>query len=325
MADDESLVVDLAEDETPPSPAPPEKTPPAPAVAAKPPPVPGPGSTPAPAAQVGLADLQRQMQAERAERARVEQQNRQLAQERDQAIAFAQEAERRGVSTYELYNENQIKATQDKMVALANGAEQAMLDGDFKRASALNLELGRVGGQLAVLERDQSILMQQREQQQAQPQPQPQAPQQPQQRQVPTDPLERAIMGRTEPTKQFLRKHPEIVRSDGSFKRYAIDAHERARDAGYEVDTPAYFDFIERSIMAQVPQQDGQQVRGAPTTAAPVARGGGPGGSGGSAASGTFTMTPKMRRLAEEQGVTPQEWARNYVRLLNEGRITPIT
>jgi hypothetical protein len=36
-------------------------------------------------------------------------------------------------------------------------------------------------------------------------------------------------------------------------------------------------------------------------------------------------MTPKMRRLAEEQGVEPREWARNYVRLLNEGRITPIT
>lgn len=322
MAEDESLVVDLTEDETPP-PATPDKS--APAVAAKPPPVPGPSSAPAP--QVGLADLQRQMTAERAERQRVTELNRQLASERDQAVAFAQEAERRGVSTYELYNENQIKATQDKMVALANGAEQAMSDGDFKRASALNLELGRVGGQLAVLERDQSILMQQREQQQARPaqQQQPQQPA-PQQRQVPTDPLERAIMGRSEPTKQFLRKHPDVVRSDGTLKRSAIDAHERARDAGYEVDTPAYFDYIERSIVAQTPSQDGQPaMRGAPTTAAPVARNGGPGGSGGSAASGTFTMTPKMRRLAEEQGVEPREWARNYVRLLNEGRITPIT
>jgi hypothetical protein len=36
-------------------------------------------------------------------------------------------------------------------------------------------------------------------------------------------------------------------------------------------------------------------------------------------------MTPKMRRLADEQGVTPSEWATNYVKLLKEGRITPIT
>lgn len=321
MADeDENLVVDLNKEEEPSSPAPAGDKP---AVAAKPPPVPGPSSAPAP--QVGLADLQRQMQAERTERVRVTELNRQLASERDQAVVFAQEAERRGVSTYELYNENQIKANQDRMVALANGAEQAMSDGDFKRASALNLELGRVGGQLAVLERDQSILAQQREQQeQRAAAPQRQAPpqQQPQRQQVPADPLERAIMGRTEPTKQFLRKHPEIVRDDGTFKRYAIEAHERARDAGYAVDTPGYFDYIERSI----PQGEGQPVpRGAPTTAAPVARNGGPGGSGGSAASGTFTMTPKMRRLADEQGVTPQEWAKNYVRLLNEGRITPIT
>ena len=39
----------------------------------------------------------------------------------------------------------------------------------------------------------------------------------------------------------------------------------------------------------------------------------------------TFRLTPKMRRLAEEQGVTPSEWATNYVKLLKEGRITPIT
>ena len=36
-------------------------------------------------------------------------------------------------------------------------------------------------------------------------------------------------------------------------------------------------------------------------------------------------MTPHMRKLAAEQGVTPQEWAENYVRLLKEGRITPIS
>lgn len=323
MAEDESLVVNLDEEDPPPAPAEGDGKP---AIAAKPPPVPGPSSAPAP--QVGLADLQRQMQAERAERTRVTEDNRRLAAERDQAVAFAQEAERRGVSTYELYNENQIKGTQDKMVSLANNAEQAMQDGDFKRAAALNLEIGRLGGSLAVMERDQSILVQQREQNERQPPPQQPAQQQPQRQQVPNDPFERAIMSRTEPTKQFLRKHPEIVRDDGTFKRYAIDAHERARDAGYVVDTPGYFDYIERSIVAQTPSSDGQPIpppRGAPTIAAPVARNSGPGGSGGSAGSGTFTLTPKMRRLADEQGVEPREWARNYVRLLAEGRITPIT
>ena len=59
--------------------------------------------------------------------------------------------------------------------------------------------------------------------------------------------------------------------------------------------------------------------------AAPVSRSSVPSsGGGGYSGGGTFVMTPKMRKLADEQGVPPAEWARNYVRLLNEGRITPI-
>jgi hypothetical protein len=291
----------------------------------KPPPVPSPSRPPP--SQEGLAELNRQVEAERAERVRVTQVAQQIARERDQAVAFAQEAERRGVSTYELYNENQIKAVQDKMVALSNGAEQAMVDGDFKRAQALNLEIGRLGGNLAVLERDQAILVQQREnadaqaQQRArQPPPQPQRPAQP------TDPLERALQGKTEAAKAFIRRHPDIVRSDGTIKRVALDAHERALDEGHQADSAGYFEYIERSIMAQQPQNGGGNPppRGAPTTAAPVARGSVAGGGGGGGG-GTFVMTAKMRRLAEEQGVEPREWARNYVRLLAEGRITPIT
>jgi len=329
MADEEdkgeNLVVNLNEEDE--NEKKPDAAPAAAAAAAKPPPVPGPGA-PAPAASAtGLAELQRQMQQERAERAREQQQTRQIAAERDQAIAFAQEAERRGVSTYELFNENQIQAATDKMAALAGAAETAMQEGDFKRVAALNLEMGRLGGSLAVLERDHAILRQQREQMAPQPrQQQPQPPQpQPQQPQLPADPFERAIHGRTEQTKNFLRKHPDLVRSDGTLKNSAVQAHERALDDGHRPDTPGYFEYIEKALnMSQTPGSGASPRQGqAPTMAAPVARGGAPGGAGGG--NGTFTMTPKMRRLAEEQGVTPTEWAKNYVRLLAEGRITPIT
>src|SRR5262245_41062030 len=169
MADDvnptagenENLIVNL--DEEDPSPAT-EAQP----GTAKPAPVPSPSQPPS--AQDGLAELNQQMQAERAERVRVTRVAQQIAAERDQAILFAQEAERRGVSTYELYAENQVKAIQDKMISLSNGAEQAMQDGDFKRAQALNLEIGRLGGNLAVAERDHAILVQQREQAEVQAQ-----------------------------------------------------------------------------------------------------------------------------------------------------------
>jgi len=318
--DDDNLIVNLDEEDNP------STTESAPSQAqGKPPPVPGPS---APPPQAGLEALQQQVNAERQERERVTAVAHQIARERDHAMAMAQEAERRGVSTYELYTENNIKAVQDKMVALSNGAEQAMQDGDFKRAQALNLEIGRLGGNLAVLERDHAILVQQRENAEAQAR-QPRQPQQPQQqqRQMPADPFERAIFEKSEPTKAFLRKHPDLVRSDGTIKRSALDAHERAKDEGYQVDTPGYFEYIERSLMAQQPGQGGNPPpRGAPRTAAPVAReGGGTMGGGGGGNGTTFVMTPKMRRLAEEQGVEPREWAKNYVRLLAEGRITPIT
>ena len=318
----ESVVIDLNE-------APEEKiTSPA---AAKPPPVPGPGTSPGapPAApQAGLEELQQQINAERAERGRITQVAQQIARERDQAVAFAQEAERKGVSTYELYNENQIKATQDKMEALAAQAEQAMQDGDFKRASTFNLQIGRLGGALAVLERDQAVLVQQREQREQQPPRQQQQPQQPQQPAAPTDPFERALVGRSEPTKDFLRRHKELVRGDGTLKRSVIDAHDRALDEGYQIDTPDYFEYVEKSLMAQTPKSEGGPsvpvTRSPQGYSAPVARNGGPGNSGGGAGGGNFVMTPKMRRLAAEQGVPEKEWAQNYVRLLAEGRITPI-
>jgi hypothetical protein len=302
---------------------------------AKPPPVPGPGSSPgAPAAppQAGLEELKQQINAERAERARVTQVAQQIARERDQAMAIAQEAERKGVSTYELYNENQIKATQDQMEALSAQSEQAMQDGDFKRAATFNLKIGRLGGALAVLERDQAVLAQQREAQQPrQQQQQPRQQQQPQQPAAPTDPFERALLGRSEATKGFLRKHPEVVRQDGTLKRVVIDAHDRALDEGYQIDTPGYFEYVEKSLMAQTPRGEGGAGPSVPTVrsqqgySAPVARNGGPGNSGGGAGGGNFVMTPKMRRLAAEQGVPEKEWAQNYVRLLAEGRITPIS
>jgi hypothetical protein len=117
------------------------------------------------------------------------------------------------------------------------------------------------------------------------------------------------------------------VRSDGSLKRQAIDAHDSALDAGHAVDTPAYFSYIE-GIIGSGGGNGGEPARGgrAPSMAAPVERGASPDRASGVVnADGTFTITPKMRRLAEEQGVPVKEWVQNYVRLVKEGRMTPLT
>lgn len=320
MADDEeNLIVNLADEEDQTAVVPGVK----PAVT-KPPPVPGPSTAP----RAGMEDLQRQIEAERTQRAQAVETSRRLAAERDNAVRYAQESERRGVQTYEAYNNEQIKATGDQIEALSAQHESAMTDGDFKTAAALTRKIGHLSGQLALLERDAGALAQQREQlaqpqpqRQQQPQPQPQPP-------VTTDPVERAGQGRSERTKNFLRKHPSLVRSDGSLKRAAIDAHEAALDAGYAPESDGYFTHIEGMLNGGQPI-GGEPIppsrQSAPMQAAPVSRSGGPGSSGGGGGPREFVMTPKMRRLAEEAGVTPKEWALNYERLLKEGRITPIT
>ena len=303
MADDEEIV-DLEKQEKSPEDGKPSSE----AKAAKLPPVPGPKAA-APAAADGLADLEKQVEDERRERARLTEETRRLAAERDQAIAFAQEAERRGVSTYELYTDNQIQAVTDQMEGLARENEAAMAEGDFKTAAQLNLKIGHLGGDLAQLKRDKAVFLQQRgrQQQPQQQQRQPQQRQPQQQPQLPTDPLERAIYGRTEPTKQFLRKHPELIRGDGSLKRSAIDAHEMALDEGYSVDTPGYFERIEKIITPESGQDAREQTapRRPPAAgyAAPVARTSRSLEPGQFSADGKhFRPTEKMRRLAEEQG-----------------------
>jgi len=289
-------------------------------VAAKPPPVPGPSSAPPDtAAQTGLAELEKQIENERRAREQAVVSARRMQQERDQATAAS-------YATYEALADNQIQAFQDNMDALGVQLETAMNDGNFKEAADIQKRLGRLGGQLAQAETAKNQLVQQRERMKAQPQQRTQQPQQPQQRQQPTDPFERAIAGRNQAVQGFLRKHRDLVRSDGSLKRIVIDAHEKALDAGYTADTPAYFQHIESTLgangQAQAAPAEVGQTQGETQYAAPVTRSAPPGGTRGD---GTFVMTPKMRRLADEQGVTPQEWASNYIRLLKEGRITPIT
>ena len=43
-----------------------------------------------------------------------------------------------------------------------------------------------------------------------------------------------------------------LVRGDGTLKRSGIDAHERALDEGYQIDTPGYFEYMEKSMAAQI-------------------------------------------------------------------------
>ena len=287
-------------------------------------PVPPAHSEPPEAPTAGLEAMEQQLREANARADRIEQASRRLQTERDQALALAQEAEKRGISTQELMIEDQIKATAGQLDSLTEQQATAWSDGDFAKAAQINRKMQELTVSHGFLNEKKLWLAQQRERQQ---QPPPAPPQAAADSAPPADPFEARIHGKYSPNAAaFLRKHQDLVRSDGSLKRVAIEAHEAALDEGFTADTPGYYDRIER-ILGQPKEAEvngaappAAPKAGAPTTAAPVSRGNVrvPGGGG------KPQITPNQRRLAIEQGQDPDEWFAHYNRLLAEGKISPV-
>lgn len=294
-------------------------------------PAPAPDAAAAPAApaaaeapvapSAGLEEINKRLTDEQTARTATEERNRILTAERDRAVAFAQEAERRGISQNELLTESQIMVTNEQMEGIAKEIATLMEGGEYTKTIPLNLKLNKLGGEIALLEGKKNWLAEQREIAKNQPP-------------APTDPFEKLIDGRGEPLKAFLRRHRELVRSDGSFTREAVAGHTSAVGLQLQIGTPEYYDHIEDFLAGKVKPAAAAAAPAAAAaaparsnarqTAAPVSRNGGGGrvvpGMDGS----TFVMTAKMRRLADEQGVAPGEWAAHYVKAVKEGRMEPI-
>ncbi len=320
-AEDEPLRINL--DETPPAAA-------AAPVADAPAPAPAPATTP-PAA---IDDLKKQLQEAARYRDQQTQAMRALAQQRDQNAQYAQQqaavaaqAHERGILADEVIVENRTRHVAEQMESMKEAQATAYSAGEWDKVADLNVKISRLGGEMAVLEqkteylqgqRQQYIAYQQEQQRLAQqPRPQQQAPQS-------SDPFERALANRTPRTQQFLRAHRDLVRSDGSLKKAAVEAHERALDEGLRVDTDDYFKFIEQNLgddRERAVKGTTARPKGPPTVAASVSRSA-VGHQGGT----EYVMSPTLRQHAIDQ-LGPgheAEWFENYVRLIREKKIDPI-
>lgn len=326
-ADDEPLHIKLEDDE------------PAPAAAAEPAaPPPAAPAAPAPTPAAGVEDLKRQLAESKRNREVAAQAAQRAAAERDQALAIAAEAQRRGVSADEVVVDTRLAAAQQEMEALTEAQTAAFEAGDWKKVAELNAKMNRAGGSLAFLEAQRTALQGQRAQFEAHQQ---QLANQQAARQAapprPSDPIEAYIGTRSAPSQQFMRQHrAKIFRPDGSIKRVAIDAHEAALDAGHAIDTPDYFRHLETALGGGGGQpQGGERVRavkdtaaqrpqGAPTVAAPVSR-----ETLGRGGGSEYVMTPRMRELAREQMGSDSteaavEWFKSYQKAVREGRMEPL-
>jgi hypothetical protein len=257
----------------------------------------------APTVEQGIADLQRQLESERAARAIAEQRANTAQVEAGQFKTQAEQSQYTAIS---------------RALDAANGAAEsaearyvtAMEAGDYKAAAKAQSEMARIAAQQTQLEAGKSQMEAMRNS------PQYRQPQQ--QQRVDPNSFEGRISNATPRTQQWLRAHPEAV-TDPEKNAEALLAHQRAVKAGHAPDSDAYFSYVEQ-VMGYQPAPQAKQRQA--NQSAPVTQQSRQ--PAGQQTKTTFTMTPKMRELAAMSGVPEATWAKQYLAGLKDGSQEPI-
>jgi hypothetical protein len=250
-----------------------------------------------PTVDQGIADLQRQLEAERAGRAIAEQRATTAQAEAGQFKTQAEQSQYTAISR-----------ALDAANGAAEGAEAkyaaAMDAGDYKAAAKAQSEMARIAAQQTQLEAGKSQMEAIRK-----------SPQynQPQQQRVDPNSFDGRISNATPRTQGWLRAHPECV-TDPEKNAEALLAHQRAVKLGHVPDSDSYFQFVEQTMgyQAAPPTKQRQANQSAPVmhqSRQPA----------GQQTKTTFTMTPKMRELAALSGVPEATWAKAYLAGIKDG------
>jgi hypothetical protein len=120
----------------------------------------------------------------------------------------------------------------------------------------------------------------------------------------------------------WIREHAEFARDPQKYQKM-LAAHNLAVADGIAPDTDAYFESVESTlkIRPQAAAPAPAPTREAPPPAAPVGRSAATVGNGAVEGGKRITLTRAEVEAAEAAGITPQEYARNKLRLKNEGRM----
>lgn len=215
-------------------------------------------------------------------------------------------------------------ATREKEGLIAE-LKSAGESGDFGRMGEINVRLGELGAELRDLTRGKDAYEQERQRRLDRP-PERNEP-------VAGSATERGILAmlgagsrdqflanRTEPTARWLREHGEFF-TDAAAHDRIVGADALAKGRGLEVDTPAYFKFIEEQALDKVaaPRRE-REERGTPTPgAAPSRDAPGPTGRDRGSRDGDIYVSSDDRKSAEWMGVDPVDYVREKERLTRTG------
>ena len=243
----------------------------------------------------GIADLKRQLDAERAMRMEAERRaHAATVDKEDTDIQLVRSA----IDT--LGRENELARQR---------LQYAMQTGNFADQVAIQDEISEYKAKLLQLQNGLDAM---------QSKPKAAPPQM-----VPADPVEAFAARLTPRSADWVRSHPEFVR-DPAKNRKMIAAHELAVADGIVPDTDAYFESIEATLRikpaAVQAEEDASataakvvQRRDAAPAAAPVSR--------GQSSRNVVRLSAAEREMAEMMGMKPEEYARNKLALQNEGKM----
>jgi hypothetical protein len=256
----------------------------------------------------GIQELKQKLELER--QARLEAENRERNAS-SQAYAMRNEV----ASNQHQLVSNTLDFVKQERANMKAAYSQALSAGDYDAAAEINDRIADMAAKILDLENGKAAM-----------EAQAQQPQQPQQQQ-PSDSVEAFASRLTPRSASWVRSHPEYVRNP-RLNQKMIAAHQMAVADGIEPDTDEYFGYVEDMLQVKnQPYRDGGeesmsgaskpvQRRSSPA-AAPVSRS--MSSSGGRP--NVVTLTPEMREIAKNLGQTPEEYAKNRLALIREGRI----
>jgi hypothetical protein len=256
----------------------------------------------APTVDQGIADLQRQLDAERQRATQAEQRATQAQQEAGQFKSQAEQNQYTAIS-------RALEAANAAAETAENKYASAMEAGDYKAAAKAQAEIARVVNQQTQLEAGKTQMEAMRNDPRYR---QPQTPQ------VDPNSFEGRISNATPRTQQWLRAHPDAI-TDPEKNAEVLLAHQRAIKAGYAPDSDGYFTYVEQNAGYTAKPATPQRQANLSAPVNQAAR-----QPAGAQTKTTFTMTPKMRELASMAGVSDATWAKQYLAGLKSGDQEPI-
>ena len=250
----------------------------------------------------GIAELRRQLEAERSARQSAERAAYDAKRDAHQARNNEDETNVQLVS-------NAIDTLRRDDEILKQNYQYAMSQGNFSAAADIQQEMSGNAAKLLQLNNGLEAMKAR--------------PKTPEPRQAPSDPVEAFAAQLSPKSADWVRKHPEYVK-DAKLNRKMIAAHELAMADGMPVDSEEYFSAIEETlkIKAAPPQTETSdeyaakvtQRRDAAPAAAPVSR-------GGSSSTNVVRLSAAEREMAEMMGMKPEDYAKNKMALKKEGKL----